>query len=274
MIDQLKYYYKAINTDWVRYTFYILVVIVALLLLYHIFFQNSCAKLDAGRIYKAKEATEGVAIDKRYFYAIGHDKVGKYSRKSGKRVIAKKLPFKHIKGGKIVNDDLVIINTPPGRPEQNALIWLDVETLEMIDMMTLPHIQGEITWIDWAWEKWWICDAQYKKNVKETTIYCFNPDWVLEGFWKLPKDVVRSIEPKSLSGGAWFGEMLCVSGYEKPELYVLDLPEKKIHAKLLRLLLVCFDGQGFTFERGKESVYAWGTRRDKGLVVRCAIDLE
>ena len=276
MMDQLKYYYyRAANTDWVRYTFYILGVIAVLVLMYYIFFKNNAySRLDAGRIYKAKEATQGVAIDRRHFYAIGSDEIGKYGRKSGKRILVKKLPFKHIKGGTIVNGDLVIVNTPPKHQGENALIWLDSFTLEIIDMITLPHMQGEITWVDWAWDKWWICDAQYKENVKDTCIYCFNPDWVLEGFWKLPKVVTESIEPKSLSGGSWFGEFLCVSDYDKPELYVLDLPEKKIHAKLLRTVQVCFDGQGFAFERGKGSVYVWGIRRDESVVVRCAIDIE
>ncbi len=263
---------RAVSTNWMRYTVYVLVVIV---LLYIILFKNKeYARIDAGRVYKVKEAQQGVAIDKRYFYAISNNSIGKYERKSGKGVLHKKLPFKHLNGGKIINGDLVVVNNPAGQPEGNALIWLDPLTLEIIDIMKLPYLQGSLTWVDWAWDKWWICDAYYKKKAKDTTIYCFDQNWNLEGYWKLPKKVVESIEPYSLSGGAWFGEYLCVTGHDKPEMYILQMPANRIHAKLLRTVQVCFDGQGFSFERGKGSVYVWGIRREESVVVRCSVDLE
>lgn len=275
-IEQLKYYYyKAASTDWIRYTFYILVAIGIMVLLYIFLFRNNeYMRLDAGRVYKAKEATQGVAIDKKYVYAISNSQIGKYGRKSGKRVLSKKFPFKHLNGGTFVNGDLVVVNNPPKQPKNNALVWINPTTLDVIDIMPLPEVKGSLTWVDWAWDKWWVCDAHYKKHTKDTAIYCFNQDWMLEGYWKLPKSVIKHIEPYSLSGGAWFGEYLCVSGHDKPEMYILDLPQNEVHAKLLRTIQVCFDGQGFAFERGKGSVYAWGVRRDDAVVVRCAIDLE
>ncbi|KKL94536.1 hypothetical protein LCGC14_1863710, partial [marine sediment metagenome] len=112
---------RAVSTNWMRYTVYVLVVIV---LLYIILFKNKeYARIDAGRVYKVKEAQQGVAIDKRYFYAISNNSIGKYERKSGKGVLHKKLPFKHLNGGKIINGDLVVVNNPAGQPEGNALIW-------------------------------------------------------------------------------------------------------------------------------------------------------
>ena len=273
-VDKIKsYYHKAASTDWARYMLYIITVIGILVLLYIFLFKNKYARTVPGRVYTVHNA-KGVVIDKRYFYTIGNNCVGKYDRKSGKKVLLKKLPFKHLSGGTFVNGDLVIVNNPSNKPSNNALVWLNPETLDIIDIMPLPQVQGSLSWIDWAWDKWWVCDAHYKKHVKETSIYCFNQEWTLEGYWKLPKEVIKEIEPHSLSGGAWFGEHLCVTGYDKPEMYILDLPEHDLHAKLLKTVQTCFDGQGFAFERGKGNVYAWGTRRDDNKVVRCALDLE
>nr|QBK87380.1 MAG: hypothetical protein LCMAC201_02900 [Marseillevirus LCMAC201] len=250
------------------YAVYVLGVIVILYFLIN----KEYARLDAGRVYKVKEAKQGVAIDKNYFYAISNSVIGKYLKKSGKRVLRKKLPFKHLNGGKIINGDLVVVNNPAGQPKDNAIVWIDPVTLNVIDIMQLPHLQGSLTWVDWHWDKWWICDAYYKKKVKNTTIYCFDQDWNPQGYWKLPKKVVESIEPYSLSGGAWFGEYLCVTGHDKPEMYILQMPADKVHAKLLKTVQICFNGQGFAFERGKGHLYAWGIRRNS--VVRCSIDLE
>ena len=265
---------RYIETQWIRYSVYTAAILGILILLYLFFYRKNCERITASRIYDAKEAKQGVAIDSKYFYAINNNSIGKYSRKSGKRVLYKKVPFKHLNGGKIVNGDLVVVNNPAGKPEQNALIWLDPSNLQVVDVMQMSFIQGSLTWFDWAWDKWWVCDARYGKKVKDTTIYCFNEQWEPMGFWKIPKSLVGDLEPYSLSGGAWFGDHLYVSGHDKPEMYLLELPKDKLHAKLIQTVQVCFDGQGFVFERGKGKIYVWGIRRDDSVVVRCSVNLE
>lgn len=268
MISRLKYYYtKTISTDWIRYMVYILLAIIILFVLYTLFNGNEYMRLDSSHTYKVKEAKNGVALDGKHFYAISNSCIGKYSRKTGKKVLSKQFPFKNISGGTFVNGDLVVINN--SSKSGNILIWLDPDTLDIIDTMPVPQVSGTLSWIDWAWDKWWVCDAFFKKNVKETSIYCFNQDWVLEGYWKLPKSIVNEIKPESLLGGAWFGEYLCVMSNDNPEMYILELPEHSLYAKLVKKVQVCFDGRGFALERGKGNVYAWGVQN--GRVVRCAI---
>ena len=272
VVNQLKYYYyKAASTDWVRYIFYMLVMICALILLYIILFRDDEElRVATDRVYKVKEVKKGVAIDDRYFYTISDSHIEKYGRKTGKKILSKKLPFKHLNGGTFVNGDLVVINNPPRNPEHNAIVWIDPKTLGLIDIMPLPQVKGSLTWIDWAWDKWWLCDA----HGKNTAIYCFNDDWTLEGYWKLPKEVIKNTKPRSLSGGAWFGEYLCVSGHDKPELYILELAYDKLQATLLKTIPICFDGNGFAFERGKDNTYAWGARGDHHTIVRCPINID
>ncbi len=252
-----------------------LVLLAVLILLYIIFFRGESFRAGIVKTFKVKEAKQGVAIDAKHFYAISNSHIGKYKRKTGEKVLSKSMPFKHLNGGKMIDGDLVVVNNPTGKSARsNALVWLDPTTLNVIDILQLPQIRGSLTWADWAWNKWWVCDAWYGKDAKKTTIYCFNEDWILEGYWRLPKQVIEEISPYSLSGGEWFGEWLCVSGHDKPEMYVLELPTDKIHAKLLKTVPVCFDGQGFSFDRGKKHTYVWGIRRKDSVVVRCAINLD
>lgn len=274
LLDTVKdYYNKAAANKWIRYAVYILLGLAVIFGVYIIFFRNNnYSRLNAGKVYKVKNNPHAVAIDAKYFYTVSNNTVEKYTRKNGKRVVSKKLPFKHMCGGKLVNGDLVVINSPKGHPSDTALVWLNPVTLDLIDIMKLPYMKGKLTWIDWAMDKWWVCDSRKGKHLKETVIYCFNSNWQLEGYWKLPKSVLAAIGEDSLSGGIWFGEYLCVAGRNRAELYLLQMPGDKIHALHAKTVQVCFDGQGFAFERGKGHIYAWGVNDSQ--VVKCAIDLD
>lgn len=211
--------------------------------------------------FTVSENVKGVAIDSAYFYAIGGNSVGKYSR-TGKRVAHIKLPFKHLTGGKIINGDLVIIDRPK---EGGAVIWLNPKDLSFIDIVPLP-IPGSLTWIDWAWNKWWVCSS----NDKNTLILCFNSEWTLEGDWKLPKKLLSQVD--ELTGGDWYEDYLYVSGDDNSAVYALTLPPESTHAVLHKKVPVCFDGNGFVFEQGTGKVYGWGTSGNQ-LVVKCKVHL-
>jgi hypothetical protein len=96
-------------------------------------------------------------------------------------------------------------------------------------------------------------------------IYVYDHNWNLQGFWKLPKDL---LELGSVTGGTWFKDQLYVSGCEKPEIYQLKLPLEKVRAELGDTIQTCFDGHGFVFERESSM---WGIRNDF-CVVKCDIN--
>ena len=250
-----------IDKIWFKYSLYAILLLGILLGIYIV--QNRYDRLEADQIYNVKDGNS-VAVDRRYFYVISNNEIGKYEKKSGNRIIHKKLAFKHLSGGKIINGDLVVINNQSGH---TAMIWINPTDLSVIDIMETPFISGSLSWIDWAFDRWWICDAYSDEDIDKTMIYVYDPNWKLQGFWKLPKELLTS---HSIIGGTWFGDQLYVSGHSKPEIYQLKLPLEKVRAELGETIQTCFDGQGFVFEQESEIVYAWGIRNDS-TVVKCSV---
>lgn len=271
-MDQIQYCYNRIlSTDWTKNFIALLIAIGLLYLAFYIIRKSGIMdRKTPNKEIITKENPHSVTLDDHYLYAISNNSISKY-RKKGKRVATKKLPFKNITNGKIVNGDLVLVNAP-SNPEKNAVLWLDPQTLEIVDFMTIPGMRGRVSWIDWAWGKWWVCDIYQAKSGKESDIYCFNNNWDLEGFWKLPKQVIKSIRPDALAGGEWLNEYLCVSDDKEAAIYILIMPDDKVHAKLLAKVPICFDGGGFALavKDGKPEV--WGVKGDK--LVGCELDLD
>lgn len=258
-MDQLQYYYtKAANTAWIKYIFYIAITIVILILTYQLI---PIATTKDYQSFSVKDAGKCITTDKKHCYIIGKKFIAKYNKKGKK--ISKKSLLKNMSSGALVNGDLVIVNNTKTGP---VAVWVDPDTLEVIDDIEIPQIDGPVSWIGWGWNKWWICQG---KNAKNASIFCFNPDWVMEGYWKLPKKMVKEIKPSTITGGVWHGEYLCVIS-DNQVLYVIDFPLDKVHAKLIRKLSVPFKC-GLALEPHKKGMISWGTSDNS--IIKHKIDL-
>jgi len=266
MFESITNKIKAVwNNKWVRYALFLLILAAAIWFLWYVFMNKRLGRTSAGRVYTVPESAIAVAVDNSHFYAICAGSVSKYNRKSGKKLAGQAFSFKDLQGGKIVNGDLVLF-----RPKE--LIWTDPQTLEPVDTMDLSFIKGKIVWIDWILNNWWVCETG--KHAKDTKIYCFDGEWNPLGFWTLPKAMIADIRDLEVNGGAIFGEYICITAGDSHELYILDIPADTVAANLLRKVQMCFDGHGFSFERGKGVIYVWGLRTDEGTIVRCTVDLD
>jgi hypothetical protein len=189
-----------------------------------------CRKSIRSYSLEDKKTPTNIAVAKGAFYVIYPQKIAIYSQNTGKRKLQKPVGSK-MSCAKLVNGDLVVADAA-------ELKWLHPKTLQLIDRLKLP-IQGTIVWLDWAWNKWWLCE----KVADNFLISCFNLDWEQEGYWKLPKQM-SSIK---ITSGAWVQGKLYLAD-ESSNGYILGLPADKDHAKLVKVVNLGLKGTGIAID--------------------------
>lgn len=247
----------------------IISVILLIILIYKLFFKEKSEKTNPDQEYPIKNNAQAVAIDAHCFYVVGKNYITKYNRETGKKILHRKLPFKNLACAKMVKGDLVVTN---GRHKSNTVIWLNPDDLSIIDYMNAPMVHGILTWIDYSWNMWWLCDIT--KDIHESKIYCFDNQWNLQGFWKLPKKLLKELDPDRPFGGDWIGEYLCITGNQKPYIYIIDLPKEAVHGKYMQKFPIPFDGKGFILEQGKKHLYVWGVQDSPPAIIKGKLEME
>jgi len=252
IIDSIKEYSSNINLSQNVYT-YSAVFICIVFIVFYLKQNNSSSN---SRIYKVKESPKNIALDYKHFYSIGTKSIGKYDIKKGKQVLSNKYSINNINCSKIINGDLVVVNN-------NELIWIDIDTLDIIDTMPLSFLKGLVTGIDFHMDKWWICEIG-----KESSIYCFNLDWILEGYWKLPKNILKKDKKTLISGCCWIDNNLGVFLNGSNELYLLKLPIDSVNSKLVKIYNKDFSGNNgktITAEKENKNIAIWSIK-DKDIL--------
>jgi hypothetical protein len=207
-----------------------------------------------------KEARQGITVDDLYFYAISDRHVGKYERKSGKKVLSRKYDdnIKHLNGGFIDGDNLVCTHNPKGI---NSIVTINKHNLEIINRYDLTNtkltnninstfIDGTnsyLTWISRYNSKTYGVIAFYKEHV-DNTIFCeFDEKFNIINSWKFPKKVLSRLKPWSVSGGFVKNGYIYASGHDKGEIYILHIKDDKNILELLEIIDVKSSGQGVSY---------------------------
>lgn len=185
----------------------------------------------------ATTARQGVAVGPRDVYAVSNWELARYDKKTGEmraQWTGDKARFPHINACALIGANLVCASSNyPGVPH--------VSTVEMFDPQTLAHRRsvslglgaGSVTWIDRRAGAWWAMFANYDgrggeppRDHRHTTLVKFDDQWRRLEAWALPPTVLERIAPMSVSGGGWGPDgRLYLSGHDRPELYVMRLPE-------------------------------------------------
>lgn len=229
--------------------------------------------------YEAEEAFQAVAVDSAFFYAIASRSIGKYNRRTGERVDRweeeKNGPVLHLDSGVIVDGKLYAAHSNyPDLPMTSSVEIWDAETLTHEGSHSFGIRWGSCTWIDRHDGQWWAVFAHYDefkdeigKDNRWTTLVRFNDRWDPEQSWTLPNEVIERFDGKSNSGGSW-GEdgLLYLSGHDRPELYVVELPEAGSVLKLVTTIPASNEGQGIAWDRSSGNLL-FGIKRSERRVV-------
>jgi hypothetical protein len=134
---------------------------------------------------------------------------------------------------------------------------------------------GSLTWVDRRAGAWWAGFANYDghgsdggRDHRATKVVKFDDQWRPLAAWTFPPAVLERMKPYSASGGAFGPDgLLYVTGHDRPEIYVLRLPESGGVLELVAILPGAMSGQAIAFDRSARGRVLFGVRRATGEVV-------
>lgn len=212
--------------------------------------------------FDAPEATQAVAVNGVYFYAIANSIIAKYDQRTGqvvKRWAAdEERPLRHLNSGIFRGGRLYCAHSNyPDYPEASSIEVWD-RNLNHIDSHSLGVFEGSLTWIEPAEDGWWAVFAHYSNKVNAnplakshrwTTLVKFNKEWHRVAGWVFPDEVLDRFNPHSCSGGGWGPDgFLYCTGHDRGEIYRLELPAAGSTLRLRGTLKAPITGQGIAWE--------------------------
>lgn len=191
----------------------------------------------------APEARQGVASDGIYIYAVDNSTIGKYEIASGKLVgkfDGDPAEFPHLNSCTVAQGELVCASSNyPAVPHRDTAEFFDPKNMRHLRSAQVAADLGSLTVLDHHDGKWWAVFANYDgkgaaegRDHRDTMFALLRDDFTIEASWSLPDSVLTRLTPSSISGASWNADgVLYASGHDKPEVYVLALPES---GKVLR----------------------------------------
>jgi len=233
------------------------------------------------KTFKVSEAKQAVAVDERFFYVINNSTIQKYTKTDGKPIVSwdgSEEGIKHLNSGVVIKGKLYCANS--NYPEIPM-----ASSVEIFDAGTLKHIgthsfgisdHGSLTWLDQKDGFWYIGFAHYGgkessegRDVRWTSLVKYTLDWQQIESWIFPKNIVDLFTPKSNSGGAVGSDgFLYCTGHDKPELYILKIPESGYTLKHVKTVSVGSHGQGIALDRSvKNRQIIYGLNRATNTII-------
>lgn len=216
------------------------------------------------RRYPAPEATQGVAVDARHFYAVANSKIAKYEKTTGRKVAewsGDRARFPHINSCAVIGKELVCAASNfPETPMTSSVEVFDPQRMVHLRTISLGQQVGSLTWVDRKDGFWWAAFANYEGKGGEpargsaaTQLVKLDDQWRRLEAWSFPASVVERFRPMSSSGGAFGPDgLLYVTGHDHPELYVLKLPKGGSKLDHLATIAAPIEGQAVAFDKSAD----------------------
>lgn len=226
----------------------------------------------------APQARQGVAADGSSIYAIDNSTIARYAIPDGKLLGSfegSAETFPHLNSCVVVKAELVCASSNyPAIPHRGTAEFFDATSLAHLRTVVLPQNPGSLTVLNRHGDRWWAIFANYDakggvpgKDHRDTLIAELDDDFRIARQWSLPASVLERLAPYSLSGGSWNADgRLYVSGHDKPEVYVLALPESGKELRHVATIAVPFFGQAIDFDP-RDATLLWGIDRKTKTVI-------
>jgi hypothetical protein len=229
--------------------------------------------------FPAPEANQGAVADARFFYAIGNNVIGKYDRRSGRRVaswIGDTARFPHINSCTPYRGRLYCASSNyPAVPMASAVEVFDTRRMAHVASHPLPPLPGSITWIAPRGRGgWWAGFANYDgrggapgRDHRATFLARLDDRFAPTASWLLPDAVLARMAPYSMSGGAVGPDgLIYVTGHDRRELYALCLPTAGTRLELVAMHATATGGQAIGWDPAEPGLL-WSIERKTREVV-------
>lgn len=185
----------------------------------------------------APEAEQGVASDGTYVFAIDNSTIARYRIADGRRMAiwhGDPALFPHINSCTLAESALVCAaSNYPQLPQLSTIEFFDPETLVHTRSVSLGMAPGSLTVVMRHDDAWWAIFANYDgrggdpaRDHRYTLLAQLDDEFGIQRGWAMPQAVLDCLKPRSASGAAWTEDgRLLVSGHDRPQIYVLSLPE-------------------------------------------------
>jgi hypothetical protein len=233
--------------------------------------------------WPAEEARQGVAADARHFYPNGNNRIGKYDKKTGRRVARWEGPlslFPHMNSCVVDRAELVCAaSNYPSVPMASAIEVFATSDLRHLRSIALPPLPGSLTWIERRGREWYAAAANYPegrggeagRDHRWTRLLRLDDRFRVTASWLFPESVLARFAPMSSSGGSWGDDgLLYVTGHDKGELYVLRLPQAGTILEHVATVSLPTGGQAIAWDRSQPRVL-WSLDRATKMVVASRI---
>jgi hypothetical protein len=218
-------------------------------------------RCEETRRIAAAEANQGVAADEEFLYAIGNHAIGKYEKKTGRRVAGWECengkPLIHLDSGVAHGGVLYCAHSNfPGVPMVSSIEMWDAATMRHTASYSFGIFAGSATWVDLRDGYRYVTFAHYKGSSDEatrdprwTTLVQFDGEWRQRQSWVYPEAVVTRLGSYSISGGVFTrdGRLWC-TGHDNPEVYVLRFPPGGSVLELEETFAMPMKGQGIAVD--------------------------
>ncbi len=226
------------------------------------------------------KASQGVAIDAKYFYAISNTKITKHDKVTGAQIAtweanpkdASQAHFKHMNSATVIDGKLYAAHSKfPIAPNDNTVEIFAVDEKKLTHQSTIriPSEHGSLTWIDRKNDStWWMCFAVYgKPENKKTKLVKYryeNGKFIEQQTWTFPEETITKWGTMSCSGGSWGPDgNLYVTGHDNAEVHVLEIDTAPTLRHLRTQTVPGIFGQAIAWDRSTENPTLWGIVKNK-----------
>ncbi len=236
----------------------------------------------AVRSFRCPGAGQGVAVDDRYFYAIGNQQITKYSKDGDSLATWQERDtrlIRHFDGGIVVDGLLYCSHSNfPEVPMASSIEIFDPEKMVHVGTVSLGIDNGSCTWVVPGEDCWYVCFAHYDRfggnaggeplrDASWTQIVQYDKQWRRLQGWILPPELIREIRPMSLSGGLFLNGKFYCTGHDARKLYVLEFPPYGMRLRWTGTIDIPFNGQGIAID---SEGFLWGINRKEKQVIKAA----
>ena len=186
--------------------------------------------IDNGRDYRVAErfdayyAMQGVAVGKKHFYAIENNHITKFTLAGDSLTTwhePDKEKIRHINSGFVRGHRLYCTHSNyPEVPMASSIEIFDTRTMQPIESISLGIDVGSCVWVTPGKNCWYAFFAHYAgsgkepgKDVSWSQLVKFDRKWRRMQAWVLPKDIIKELDPHSLSGGVLVGDTFYCMGH-------------------------------------------------------------